>query len=106
MACTTILVGKNAPTTVWAHDRLAMTIPGFRAFTYKKWTVVHPEDPPATYKSVISHVEIPMPAGAMRFTAMPNAGGKGIWAAAGINAANVGMTGLPRPLPKSLRAGR
>ena len=34
-----------------------------------------------------------MPAGAMRFTAMPNAvEGKGIWAAAGINAANVGMT--------------
>ena len=92
MACTTILVGKNA-----SYDGSTMIArnddSGSGHFTAKKWTVVHPEDLPATYKSVISHVEIPMPAGAMRFTAMPNAvEGKGIWAAAGINAANVGMT--------------
>ena len=92
MACTTILVGKNA-----SYDGSTMIArnddSGSGHFTAKKWTVVHPEDLPATYKSVISHVEIPMPAGAMRFTAMPNAvEGKGTWAAAGINAANVGMT--------------
>ena len=86
MACTTILVGKNA-----SYDGSTMIArnddSGSGHFTAKKWTVVHPEDLPATYKSVISHVEIPMPAGAMRFTAMPNAvEGKGIWAAAGINA--------------------
>ena len=35
----------------------------------------------------------PLPGDPMRMTAMPNAvEGKGIWAAAGVNAANVGMT--------------
>ena len=67
MACTTILVGKNA-----SYDGSTMIArnddSGSGHFTAKKWTVVHPEDLPATYKSVISHVEIPMPAGAMRFT--------------------------------------
>ena len=62
-------------------------------FTAKKFTVIHPEDLPKTYRSVLSHVEIPLPEGALRFTAMPNAvEGKGIWAASGVNAANVGMT--------------
>ena len=55
--------------------------------------MVHPEDLPKVYRSVLSHVEVPLPEGAMRFTAMPNAvEGKGIWAASGVNAANVGMT--------------
>ena len=62
-------------------------------FTAKKFVVVQPEEHPAVYKSVLSHVEIPLPEGALRFTAMPNAvEGKGIWAASGVNAANVGMT--------------
>ena len=62
-------------------------------FTAKKFTVIHPEDLPKTYRSVLSHVEVPLPEGALRFTAMPNAvEGKGIWAASGVNAANVGMT--------------
>ena len=76
MACTTILVGKNA-----SYDGSTMIArnddSGSGHFTAKKWTVVHPEDLPATYKSVISHVEIPMPAGAMRFTAMWRAKGSG-----------------------------
>ena len=59
-------------------------------FTAKKFTVIHPEELPKTYRSVLSHVEIPLPEGALRFTAMPNAvEGKGIWAASGVNAANV-----------------
>ena len=62
-------------------------------FTAKKFVVVRPEEHPAVYKSVISHVEIPLPGNALRMTAMPNAvEGKGIWAASGVNAANVGMT--------------
>ena len=92
MACTTILVGKKA-----SYDGSTMIArnddSGSGHFTAKKFTVVHPEDLPKVYRSVLSHVEVPLPEGAMRFTAMPNAvEGKGIWAAAGINAANVGMT--------------
>ena len=92
MACTTILVGKKA-----SYDGSTMIArnddSGSGHFTAKKFTVVHPEDLPKVYRSVLSHVEVPLPEGAMRFTAMPNAvEGKGIWAASGVNAANVGMT--------------
>ncbi len=45
------------------------------------------------FTSGLSNVEVPLPGDAMRITAMPNAvEGKGIWAASGVNAANVGMT--------------
>ena len=92
MACTTILVGKAA-----SYDGSTMIArnddSGSGHFTAKKFTVIHPEELPKTYRSVLSHVEIPLPEGALRFTAMPNAvEGKGIWAASGVNAANVGMT--------------
>ena len=92
MACTTILVGKNA-----SYDGSTMIArnddSGSGHFMPKKFVVVHPEDHPAVYHSVISHVEIPLPGNPLRMTAMPNAiEGKGIWAAAGANAANVGMT--------------
>ena len=92
MACTTILVGKNASydgsTMIARNDD---SVAGH--FMPKKFVVVHPEDHPAVYHSVISHVEIPLPGNPLRMTAMPNAiEGKGIWAAAGVNAANVGMT--------------
>ena len=92
MACTTLLVGKNA-----SYDGSTMIArnddSGSGHFTAKKFVVVHPEEQPAVYRSVMSHVEIPLPGDPMRMTAMPNAvEGKGIWAAAGVNAANVGMT--------------
>ena len=92
MACTTILVGKKA-----SYDGSTMIArnddSGSGHFTAKKFVVVQPEEHPAVYKSVLSHVEIPLPGDPMRMTAMPNAvEGKGIWAAAGVNAANVGMT--------------
>ena len=92
MACTTILVGKNA-----SYDGSTMIArnddSGSGHFMPKKFVVIHPEDHPAVYHSVISHVEIPLPGNPLRMTAMPNAiEGKGIWAAAGVNAANVGMT--------------
>ena len=92
MACTTILVGKAA-----SYDGSTMIArnddSGSGHFTAKKFTVIHPEELPKTYRSVLSHVEIPLPEGALRFTAMPNAvEGKGIWAAGGVNEAGVGMT--------------
>ena len=89
MPCTTILVGKNA-----SNDRstmIARTDDGF--FDVKKMIVVEPDKQPKVYKSVISHVEIPLPENPMRYTSCPSVNPKdGIWAATGINAAGVGMT--------------
>ena len=95
MACTTILVGKKA-----SYDGSTMIArnddSGSGHFTAKKFVVVQPEEHPAVYKSVISHVEVPLPGDALRMTAMPNAvEGKGIWAASGVNAANVVVKSLP-----------
>ena len=89
MPCTTILVGKKA-----SNDRstmIARTDDGH--FDVKKLIVVEPKDQPKTYKSVLSHVEVPLPETPLRYTACPSVNReKGIWAATGINAANVGMT--------------
>ena len=92
MACTTILVGKKA-----SYDNSTMIArnddSGSDHFTAKKFVTIHPEEQSATYKSVLSHVTIELPQNPMRFTAVPNAlEGKGIWAASGVNEANVGMT--------------
>ena len=62
-------------------------------FDVKKMVVVNPEDQPKVYKSVIGHLEIELPENPMRYTACPSVDLKeGIWAATGINEANVGMT--------------
>ena len=92
MPCTTLLVGKNASydgSTIIARNDDA----GAGHFAAKKFTVVHPEEQPRLYRSVLSHVEVPLPEEPLRYTAMPNAVPKdGVWAACGVNAANVGMT--------------
>lgn len=92
MPCTTILVGKNASydgSTLIARNEDS----GPGDFTPKKFTVVHPENQPKVYKSVLSHVEIPLPSNPMRYTCMPDAiADKGIWGAAGVNSCNVAMT--------------
>ena len=89
MPCTTVLVGKKA-----SHDNttmIARTDDGH--FDVKKMIVVEPNKQPKKYKSVISHLEVELPENPMRYTACPNVDKKeGIWAATGINAANVGMT--------------
>ena len=89
MPCTTVLVGKNA-----SNDRstmIARTDDGH--FDVKKLIVVEPKDQPKKYKSVLSHLEIELPEEPLRYTACPSVDPKdGIWAATGINAANVGMT--------------
>ena len=89
MPCTTVLVGKKA-----SNDNSTMisrTDDGH--FDTKKLVVVEPKDQKKKYKSVISHVEIELPDDPMRYTACPSVDTKhGVWAATGINAANVGMT--------------
>jgi dipeptidase len=92
MACTTILVGKNASfdgSTMIARDDDSPA----GKFEPKKFTVVNPADQPAVYRSVLSRAEIALPPAPMRYTAVPNAlSGEGIWAAAGANEKNVAMT--------------
>lgn len=92
MACTTILVGKKASydgSTMIARNDDSPS----GAYMPKKFVVIQPEDQPKVYESVISHVKIELPENPMRYTAMPNAvKGEGIWAASGVNEAQVGMT--------------
>lgn len=92
MACTTILVGKKATydgsTMIARNDDSAAG-----HFTPKKFVVIHPKEQKKVYKTVLSHLEITLPDDPMRYTAMPNAvEGKGIWAASGVNEAQVAMT--------------
>lgn len=92
MACTTILVGKNA-----SYDGSTMIARNDDAsagnFMPKKFVVVHPDEQPRVYTSVLSHVTVQLPEHPLRYTAVPNAvEGEGIWAAAGVNAENVAMT--------------
>ena len=48
---------------------------------------------PRIYKSVLSKFEVELPENPLQYTAMPNAvEGDGMWAAAGVNIENIGMT--------------
>ena len=92
MPCTTILVGKNASydgSTFAARNEDSSA----GKFNPKKLIVVHPDEQPRRYRSVLTHAEIELPEAPMRYTAMPNATDEeGVWGAAGVNAANVAMT--------------
>lgn len=93
MPCTTVLVGKDASyngSTMIARNEDAG---GVGHFDPKKCIVLHPGDQPVRYRSVLSHLEIELPAESLRTTMMPNAvPDEGVWAAAGTNEANVSMT--------------
>ena len=92
MACTTILIGKEASydgSTIVARNEDS---PGGQ-FEPKRMQVVHPQDQPRVYMSVESHLTIELPEEPMRYSSVPDAiPGHGIWAAAGFNDANVGMS--------------
>ena len=92
MGCTTILIGKAASydgSTIIARNEDS---PG-GVFEPKKMHVVMPAEQPRTYTATASHLTIELPEEPMRYTSVPDAlAGHGIWAAAGINAANVAMT--------------
>lgn len=93
MACTTILVGKNA-----TYDGSTMIARNDDSpsgeYSAKKFVKVLPKDQPKIYKSVISHVEIDLTKDKpMAYTATPDAvKTKGIWAACGVNEKEVGMS--------------
>ena len=89
MSCTTILVGSKA--SYDGSTMIARNDDGF--FDVKKLIVVDPKKQPRKYKSVISHLEIELPDNPLSYTCSPNVDKKeGVWAAAGINSENVGMT--------------
>ncbi len=89
MACTTVLVGKKA--SFDGSTMIARNDDGF--YDKKKLVVVLPKDQPKKYKSKIGHLEIELPDRPMRYTSTPSVDSKnGVWAANGINEANVAMT--------------
>ncbi len=91
MACTTILVGKKASydgSTIIARNEDCPS----GEFCEKRMGVSRPDPAKGVYKSVISHLEVPLPEAGMRYTCMPNADLKeGLWEAAGVNERNVAM---------------
>ena len=92
MACTTILVGKNA-----SYDGSTMIARNEDSpngeFTPKEFVVVNPEEQPRHYRSVISHVEIDLPDDPLRYTAVPDSLRKiGIWGSHGVNECNVAIS--------------
>lgn len=91
MACTTILVGKNASydgSTIVARNEDSPS----GEFCAKRFAVMKAKDQPRKYKSVISKVEIDLPDDPMDYTYSPSSDTKdGIWGAYGVNAANVTM---------------
>lgn len=92
MPCTTILVGKRATydgSTIVARNEDSCS----GEFTPKRFDVVRADQQPRHYRSVLSHFELDLPQDPLRYTSLPDALLKdGIWAAAGINEANVGMS--------------
>jgi len=92
MPCTTILVGKNASydgSTIVARNEDSCN----GEFTPKRFAVVLPNEQPTEYHSVISHLHITLPNNPLRYTSLPNALlDEGLWAAAGVNEANVSMS--------------
>mgnify|MGYP002515756481 FL=1 len=92
MACTTVLVGKNASydgSTMIARNDDNPT----GTFSVKKVQICERNKMSKVYKSKISHVEIPLPDNSYRFSYTPSVkGDSGIWGASGINEYNVSMT--------------
>lgn len=94
MPCTTLLAGKGV--TADGSTMIARNEDYGHAFNPKRFVVVKPADQPTDYQSVSSKCKVDLPKNPLRYTAIPEnkAAEKrmGIWAEAGINAANVTMS--------------
>ncbi len=90
MACTTILVGKNAGND--GSTMIARNDDGH--FDVKKLVVVEPKDQVKKYTSKIGKLTIEdLPENPLRYTMIPNVDtSSGVWPASGVNAYGVGMT--------------
>ena len=89
MACTTILVGKDA--SYDGSTMIARNDDGH--FDVKKVVVVEPDKQPKVYKSKIGKASIELPENPLRYTMIPNVDpSPGVWPASGVNSEGVGMT--------------
>lgn len=92
MACTTILIGKDASydgAPIIARNEDSANF----EYNPKRFIVTQPDEQPRQYHSVLSHLDIQLPDNPLSYTSTPNADPKeGVWGEAGINAANVAMT--------------
>lgn len=90
-SCTTILAGKNA--TIDGSTLIARNDDGHEALDPQRFVLVKSDEQPRHYKAKLSALELDLPANPMSYTSTPNAVlDDGIWAAAGINSANVAMS--------------
>lgn len=90
--CTEILVGKEA--TMDGSTIVARNEDGYGPINPIKYVVHQAKDQAnATFKSVTTGVEVPLPDHAYRYTATPQADqSDGMWEESGINEYNVGMS--------------
>jgi dipeptidase len=90
-SCTTVLVGRKA--SIDGSTMIARNDDGHEALDPQRFVVVHPDEQPRHYKSVLSGLELDLPENPLRYTSTPNAVlAEGIWPAAGINSENVAMS--------------
>ena len=90
-SCTTVLVGKKA--SIDGSTMIARNEDGFAPLNFEKFVLVKPKDQPRHYQAKLSQFHIELPDDPMRYTSTPDVEKEhGIWAAAGINSANVAMT--------------
>ncbi len=92
MSCTTILVGKkasyNGSTLIARNDDSPSGV-----FHVRKRVIVDPSKQPRHYEAKGSTFVIELPDNPLRYSMMPNVDpSEGVWPAAGVNSANVGMS--------------
>lgn len=92
MSCTTILIGKKASydgSTIIARNEDS----GAGEYDPKKMKSIKANSMGSSYKAEISKAEIPLPKESLQYSSVPEAiDWHGVWAASGINEANVSMT--------------
>lgn len=92
MSCTTILVGRQATNDGSTLVARTEDTPN-GTFNAKKLIVVEPDAQPRRYTGTASHLTLELPDNPLRYMCVPNADpAEGVWAEAGINAANVSMS--------------
>lgn len=91
-SCTTILAGKKA--TLNGATLISRNEDGHDDLNPQKFVIVTPEKQPRHYQSVIGGCEFDLPENPLRYSSNPDANPEfGVWAGAGINSANVAMSG-------------